>query len=298
MKNQIGPFFKQIRKARGVTLAEVAQSRSVAVISRYEHGELDLTESLVGVNSLVLGLEYNDLMHYSLVSEIDRDAWTHLAAENWDQQKVEALLAVMQDRAQAGPSNRYLNMVITILNEFLFVHEQQARQFRSKAISTLTQYLKGLSEFSRIDGMILQASMEFIPVSVCAGWLDQGYHAALKQTDAMSIDQIQRLIAFIADIASRAGVDNDLELMGQMVDRIAQLIQLIPENGVSWYNFRSVEGLYRLKLNDTLENRQHLVAVVNATQVLLPTGYYELLKQYALDQNWLTVEDFADATSR
>lgn len=292
MKNQIGPFFKRTRQARGVALSEVAQGRSIATISRYERGEIDLTESLIGVNSIALGLEYNDLMHYRLASDIDREAWTYLATENWDRTKVATLLATMEKRIRNGKTNRYLNMVVTVLREFIFVHEHEVDQFRLKAIQTLADYLQGLSEFSRIDGIILQAAMEFIPVSVCATWFDQGYDSALKNIDGMSVDQIQRLVAFAADVASRAGVDNDLDLMGKMVHQIEKLIRLIPENGVTWYNFRSVEGLYQLKLNDTIANRQHLVAVVQSTRVLLPDGYYDLFKQYAIDQGWLSAEDF------
>jgi transcriptional regulator with XRE-family HTH domain len=297
MKNQIGPFFKRTRQARDVSLSEVAQGRSIATISRYERGEIDLTESLIGVNSIALGLEYNDLMHYRLASDIDREAWTYLATENWDRTKVATLLATMEKRIRNGKINRYLNMVVTVLREFMFVHDHEIDHFRPQAIQTLADYLQGLSEFSRIDGIILQAAMEFIPVSMCATWFDQGYQAVLKQVEALPVDQIQRLIAFAADVASRAGVDDNLELMGKMVNQIEELIQFIPENGVTWYNFRSVEGLYRLKLNDTPVNRQHLVSVVRATQILLPAGYYDLFRQYAIDQNWLSAEDFARTES-
>lgn len=295
MKNRIGPFFKQVRLARNLTLQDVANGRSIASLSRYEHGQIDLSEDIIGENSRFTGLDYADLTHYQLITESDRELWVHVHAQDWQQDAVLQLQERYRVLAQSG-ENPYLNMVLTALGELLWLHQTHSGQFRLAAIEGMSAYFSGISELSRIESNILQATIEYIPVLISAAWVTSSFQSASRHFENASIDQIQRLIALGADIAVRAGVDEQLTVMKQMVDQIEIMTHLIPQNGVTWYNFRSVEGLYRIKLDDTYENRQHLVKVVSATQVLLPDGYFDLFKQYALDHDWLNEADFAATT--
>lgn len=290
--NNAGGVLKALRQARGVSLSELHTKRSAASISRFERGEIDLTYDVLSDILTTLGVDYHDLMLMGVVSDTAKNDWAHLPDDNWNADAVRRIERQLKSHIVDNVKNPFLEMAIEVLDELLGLHQSLQQELSPKLIHHLIAYYQPLSEWSRVEGIILLAVVEYTPAPKFRELIAPKVRALLSDSKLESDLQIRQVISLCSGLAARAGIDNNLELMNESILWMAALNQKTAENPISRYNYLVMKRLFELKQADTQSSRQNLVAILKTGRVILPGGGYDYFKNYAIQQKWLNEEDF------
>lgn len=277
---------------RHVPLEAVANRRSIATISRWEQGQLDVTTDVVGDMLVPLGVDYDDLTLRELVADVQETAWSKVAPELWDRQAVVAL----RDRLQASripqTKNPYDEFAVAVLNQLINIHDQCASRVAPSVVHEINQYVRNLPQYSYSERVLLQAAIEYTPITECRAWIDPIYHGVMDDPTQATVRQKMILIAFCGVLANSAVLAPDFTVMKEMIDMMAQVLTAMPNQPIAAYNYHVVAALYDYLRDHSPANKAALVAVLNTTKLIYPAGYFESFTQYMIEQGWLTAADF------
>ena len=289
----LGRFIHKYRVMRQVPLKVIAINRSVATLSRWEKGTLDVSSDVLGDTLTPVGIDVKDLLIRKLLFQSDMDAWSHLAAELWDSVIVTQLRDHVLALRVPEAKNSFVEIAVQIIDELLRIHAEADPHLRPRVVEAVTTYVQSIHEYSKIEAGMIEALIEYAPVQTCLTWITPVYQAVMKAPQAATQLQVKRLIAYCGVVANAAVLAPDLEVMEQVVDWMSELKQLIPEDPIVAYNCHVVEALYDEQLTPNSETKARLVAVVKAVKYIDPPHYYTEFSQYMIAQGWLTAEDFA-----
>lgn len=291
--NRLGHFIHKYRLMRQVPLKTVAKNRSVATLSRWEKGTIDVSSDVLGDTLTPIGVDVKDLLIRKLLFEGDMASWAHLAAELWDPM----IVTQLRDRVLAlrvgETQNPFIDIAVMIIDELLRIHAKDDPHLLPAVVEAVSNYTQNVHEYSKIEAGMIEALIEYAPVQTGLTWIAPVYQAVMKVPQAATQLQIKRLIAYCGVVANAAVLAPDLKVMGQVVDWMSELKQLIPEDPIVAYNCRVVEALYDEQLTPNFETKAQLVAVVKVVKYVDPPNYYTEFSQYMIAQGWLTAEDFA-----
>jgi hypothetical protein len=264
-------------------------------MSRFENEEIDLTDDVVGTLSLSLGLDYEDLMIRGILKDSIADNWQYLASEQWDSTKVHALLVQLRSLEVPDTKNNFITTASAVIGELLRIHEHNGGVIRNEVVQLLDSYLKKISEYSRLDGILFSVCTEYIDVHVGWKWVSYQINGlALGSNKQAKPQQIRRVISFCAGVAERAALENRLVTMQDIINEMQLLRKYIPENANQQYSMEALQALCVYLGERSARSRERLATVMKAGAYIFPTDVHRSMVQYTIEQGWATAEDFAD----
>ena len=286
----LNELVKHLRHDRGVTLEDIRGDWSVASMSRFEHGDIELADSVIAQMAIPLGLDYEDLIYRLILSEDNLEDWRYLASEEWDAQHAVHLLTQLNALTVPGMRNDFLAVATAVIKELLSIHNEGRQNMAPEVVAQLDRYLANITEFSRVEGMLFSLSLEY--VSLVTGW--RWVARQIKMLDRLTVEPqvIRRVISFCAVVGERAAIERQLDIMEEVTDEMRRLSQMIPENAMQHYNLVSLEALHNDFANPSLTSHAHLVAVMKAGALIIAPDVHQSILQYTIEQGWATAEDF------
>jgi hypothetical protein len=286
----LNELVKHLRHDRGVTLEDIRGDWSVASMSRFEHGDIELADSVIAQMAIPLGLDYEDLIYRLILSEDNLEDWRYLASEEWDAQHAVHLLTQLNALKVPGMRNDFLAVATAVIKELLSIHNEGRQNMAPEVVAQLDRYLANITEFSRVEGMLFSLSLEY--VSLVTGW--RWVARQIKMLDRLTVEPqvIRRVISFCAVVGERAAIERQLDIMEEVTDEMRRLSQMIPENAMQHYNLVSLEALHNDFANPSLTSHAHLVAVMKAGALIIAPDVHQSILQYTIEQGWATAEDF------
>lgn len=292
MKITLNDLVKHLRHDRKVTLEEIRGNWSVASLSRFERGEIELADAVISQMAVPLGLDYEDLVARRILSDDSLEDWRSLASEMWNLDRAQSLLERLEGLKVAGMRNDYLVVATTVISELISVHTERRHNMSAEVVKLLSDYLDGLSDFSRLEGIIFSVCLEYVP-------LETGWDWVKRQLDMMernnpSLQQRRRFISFCANVAERAAIEKKLETMRTIITEMRRLDESIPENAIQRNNLLMMEKLYADLADPNLENHQEFIKVLRANKLLFAPDIHQSMIEYTIAQGWASPNDFQD----
>ncbi|WP_125570791.1 helix-turn-helix domain-containing protein [Lacticaseibacillus songhuajiangensis] len=286
----LNALVKHLRHDRGVTLEDIRGDWSVASMSRFEHGDIELADSVIAQMAIPLGLDYEDLIYRLILSEDNLEDWRYLASEDWNEENAVHLLTQLNALKVPGMRNDFLAVATAVIKELLSIHDEGRQNMAPEVVAQLDQYLANITEFSRLEGMLFSLSLEYVPLAT--GW--QWVARQIKMMDKLAVEPqvIRRVISFCAAIGERAAIERQLDIMGKATAEMRCLTQTIPENAMQRYNLVSLEALHKDFADPSPANHAHLIAVMKAGALIFAPEVHQSIVQYTIAQGWATAEDF------
>ncbi|WP_125571045.1 helix-turn-helix domain-containing protein [Lacticaseibacillus songhuajiangensis] len=292
---ELGDLVKHLRKNRGLTLQATSGRWSQSSMSRFENGEIDLTDDVVKELAIPLGLDYEDLITRNILRESSINRWEYLASEQWHTEAARDLLSNLKQLQVENARNDLLKTAITVVSELLDVHAQHRRIMHDDVVRTLNDYLSKLSEFSRIDGILFSVCTEYVPVQIGWRWVLHQIRMLEPAGNMQATPQrIRRVISFCGTVAERAALEGRLTLMQSIVDEMYRLKTYIPENANQQFSMAISRALCVDLTERTVVSHDKFVAVLKTSHYIFPTDVHRSMVQYTIEQGWATAEDFAD----
>ena len=290
MVQSLNDLIRHLRHDRGVALAETKGSWSIASMSRFENGEIDLADSVVSQVSVPLGLDYEDLILRHLLAEDSLDSWIGLASESWNEEQAATLLEHLTELKVAGSRNDFLQVAIAVISQLLTIHASGAQNMDSQVVKQLDDYLSNLDEFSRLEGFIFSVCSEYVPVAT--GWVWMSRQVNMIKEFGATDQRIRRVISYCAGVAERAAIEREFKMMHVIIDEMRDLDAVIPENAMQRYNLKSLETLYADLTISSAETHQRFVAVVKTSRMIFAPDVYHGIVKYTIAQGWTSRDDF------
>ncbi|WP_262315840.1 helix-turn-helix domain-containing protein [Lacticaseibacillus parakribbianus] len=291
----MGDFFKQIREARHVPLTAVAGVRSPASVSRWENNQIEVTSDIIGDALTPLGVDFGDLTIRHFVADVHDHAWAAIAPETWDRAAVCGLRESFAAQRESGNDTPYTRFVVALLDELIRIHDENAQQLSPHITKLISDYTAGLTSYGSAEGVLIEAAVEFTSAAVSVTWMRPLYDSVMGRPGEATLHLKQRLLAFGGTVANSAALSAEFDIMKQTLAMMATVLATMPDNPIGAYNYHVMARLYDYMQDKTAANRAALVAVINTTKVIYPTGYFASFSQYAIAQGWLTAADFAAA---
>lgn len=286
----VNELILHLRHDRQVTLDEVRGNWSVATLSRFERGEIELADSVISQMAIPLGLDYEDLVIRYFLSTESLDDWRYLASEMWDRKKVEALLANIESLQVAGMRNGFLTVAVQVIRELLAIHTVGRQSMRPEIVVKLSKYLENLSDFSRLEGVLFSVCLEYVPIDLGWEWVRRQIDM-LQRGDA-SPQKIRRFISFCANAAERAAIERQFSTMATIVAEMRRLDATIPENAIQRNNIRMMETLLADLELPSPSNHRRFIEVLQANALLFTPSIHESMIEYTIMQGWASAPDF------
>jgi hypothetical protein len=291
--SEMGELTKKLREARQISLRESSGKWSLSSMSRFENGEIDLTDDVVAELSFPLGLDYEDLILRGIIKESGIMSWQCLVSEQWDAERAQALLRKLKGLLQPAAKNGFLEVSIAVINELLRIHAESDQNMRDDVVRKLNHYLMNISEFSRLEGILYSACSEYVPLDI--GWQWVKRHFKMLKLESAPPQLVRRVLSFAAATAERAAIERRFDMMRQILNQMNQLKQFIPENGSQWFNLQVYEALYTDFTESSEMTHRRFVKVIKAGAFILPQEVVRSMIRYTIAQGWAAVNDFADA---
>jgi hypothetical protein len=130
----LGQFIHKYRVMRQVPLKVIAKNRSVATLSRWEKGTLDVSSDVLGDTLTPVGIDVKDLLIRKLLFQSDMDAWSHLAAELWDPVIVTQLRDRVLALRVAEAKNSFVEIAVQIIRKLQEQVSQSLRTIPEQAV--------------------------------------------------------------------------------------------------------------------------------------------------------------------
>lgn len=286
----LNELVQHLRHDRGVTLEDIRGDWSVASMSRFEHGEIDLTDGVIAQMAIPLGLDYEDLIYRLILSEDNLEDWRYLASEDWNSRKAASLLAQLNTLKVPGMRNDFLAVATAVITELLSIHDEGRQNMASVVVTQLDHYLANVTEFSRLEGILFSLSLEY--VSLATGW--KWVVRQIKMIDKLTVEPqvIRRVISFCAVVGERAAIERRFDTMEEVIGEMRRLDKSIPENAMQRHNLVILDALYKDCTHPSTANHAHFIAVMEAGGLIYTPIVHQNIVQYTIAQGWATTEDF------
>ncbi len=292
MSNMLGPFLKQLRQARGITLSDLSEEISTSALSRFENGKIDLTRSRLDKFLDTVGIDYEDLAFNGLVTDNDNLIVEGINGATYQREVYTQLIENFEKLRVPNARNPYLTVMIHALTEWVHIHDNPKHQFSEDVMNELIRYLRPLTEFTRIERTILNNILPLIPVERTWGIMKPKCDYALANLETISTDQLRGILGLVAKYLERLVDEARFDLFDELYEIAIIFVSKFPEDMIIRYNFMTNKALRDLAANRTKENRHQLARLIAATKVFCPPDYFTSIKQYTIDEGTLTEEDF------
>lgn len=290
----LNELIRHLRHDRKVTLDEIRGDWSVASLSRFERGEIELSDKVISQMAVPLGLEYEDLVARRILSDDNLVDWRSLASEVWNPEEVQSLLGHLEELKVTGMRNDFITVTITVISELITLHAENRRTMSSEVTMMLDRYLANIDDFSRLEGILFSVCLEYVPLET--GWNWVKHQLLMIKHGNSSQQQILRYTSFCANVAERAAIEKNFETMQAIIAEMRRLDALIPENAIERNNLKMMETLYADLYNPSAENHRAFINVLNANKILFAPDIHQGMINYTMVLGWTSAEDFLEET--
>ncbi|MCI1283334.1 MAG: helix-turn-helix domain-containing protein [Lacticaseibacillus songhuajiangensis] len=287
---ELNELIRHLRLDRDLSLDEIRGEWSAPTMSRFERGEIELSDSVVAQMALPLGLDYDDLIYRHILSEENLDNWRSLASELWSTKDAMLLLQNLEKLRVPGTRNDFVSVSTDVISELLDIHATGRQNMAAQVVSRLNDYLANVDEFSRLEGILFSVCLEYLPLS-------RGRELVLRQVKMVEQGtadwlRIRRLISFCAAVAERAAMENDLKTMREILLEMERLDLKIPENADQRYNVKLLSALYDDLTMKTKATHQKFILVLKTGRFVFSAEVHRTMVRYAIAQGWAVKKDF------
>jgi transcriptional regulator with XRE-family HTH domain len=292
INNRIGPFLKQVRLARKIKQQSIATTMSAASLSRFEAGTIDLTASRLDEVVEAIGVTFDDLSNFDIVDTGLHDDWPLIVDAAWDESVAQRILDEYAAMRAKDGANPFIELVIAVLSELIYVHANDAQRFRPEVLAQMDEYFLPLTEMTRIDGILIIISEDYLGSDRIMSWVEPKYRFVCAYSEQVSLAQKAQLASIICSIGEQAILDGNFQLSDTALDQAETVTAMVPETVTMRYNLRVLVAARDAVKMPSAATRHRLAQVVGTARVLFPAGTFEYLKEYTVEKGWARAEDY------